>query len=318
LPQIKSELTVKPEKRFEAKLGRIKVNEENLRKPKWLTKRLSYGQASRKVYDLLRLHRLHTVCEEAHCPNLGNCFSEGTATFMILGDRCTRNCRFCAVHHGTPLPPDNGEPEMVAGAVEELGLMYAVVTSVTRDDLHDGGSAQFAETIHSIRAHNLDTLIEVLIPDFQGSAEALEQVINAGPDVINHNIETVPRLYPKVRPEADYRRSLDILLKVQEMDRRIPIKSGLMLGLGENRDELSQVFNDLLRSGCRMLTLGQYLAPSKQHHPVVRYVSPEEFADLEQVASRMGFKAVAAGPFVRSSFKAGEMFRKAARDSRQR
>jgi len=287
------------------------VNRENSRKPKWLTKRLSYGQTSQKVYDLLRLHRLHTVCEEAHCPNLGDCFSEGTATFMILGDYCTRNCKFCAVRHGAPLSPDIREPEMVASAVKELGLMYAVVTSVTRDDLLDGGAAQFAETIRMIRAHNPGTLIEVLIPDFQGSTGALQQVVKAEPDVINHNIETVPRLYPKVRPEADYRRSLDILLKVQEMDRGISIKSGLMLGLGEDRDELSSVFNDLLRSGCRMLTLGQYLAPSKQHHPVVRYVSPEEFADLEQIASRMGFEAVAAGPFVRSSFKAGEMFRKA-------
>jgi lipoic acid synthetase len=287
------------------------VNRQNSRKPKWLTKRLSYGQTSQKVYDLLRLHRLHTVCEEAHCPNLGDCFSEGTATFMILGDYCTRTCKFCAVQHGMPLPPDIREPEMVARAVKELGLMYAVVTSVTRDDLLDGGAAQFAETIGMIRAHNPDTLIEVLIPDFKGSAEALQQVVKAKPDVINHNIETVPRLYPKVRPEADYRRSLDILLKVQEMDRGISIKSGLMLGLGEDLDELSSVFDDLLRSGCRMLTLGQYLAPSKQHHSVVRYVSPEEFADLEQIASRMGFKAVAAGPFVRSSFKAGEMFRKA-------
>jgi lipoic acid synthetase len=294
------------------------VIDENPRKPKWLTKRLSYGQNSRKVYDLLRLHRLHTVCEEAHCPNLGDCFSEGSATFMILGDHCTRNCKFCAIHHGTPLPPDKREPEMVASAVKELGLMYAVVTSVTRDDLRDGGASHFAETIRSIRARNPDTLIEVLIPDFQGSAEALEQVVKARPDVVNHNIETVPRLYPKVRPEADYRRSLDILLKVREMDRSIPIKSGLMLGLGEDRDELSRVFNDLLSSGCRMLTLGQYLAPSKQHHPIVRYVSPEEFADLEQIASRMGFEAVAAGPFVRSSFKAGEMFRKAERGSRQR
>ncbi len=277
-------------------------------KPEWLKKRISSGQSYHKVLKILRKGGLHTVCEEAHCPNLGECFSQGTATFMILGDRCTRNCMFCAVRHAPPLPPDAEEPAMVAGAVRELGLRYAVITSVTRDDLPDGGAAHFAQTIRSIREGNSGTRVEVLIPDFQGSEPALRKVVEARPDVINHNLETVPRLYCDVRPQADYARSLQLIERVSKMDQMIPAKSGLMLGLGERQEEVLGVFNDLLDAGCRILTIGQYLSPSSEHHQVVRYIPPDEFSRWEKIAYKSGFTAVASGPFVRSSFHAGEIF----------
>jgi lipoic acid synthetase len=286
------------------------VDIARLPKPDWLKKRIPSGQACTEVSSLLRDRQLHTVCQEAHCPNLGECFSRGTATFMILGDRCTRNCNFCAVHHDSPLPPDEGEPQRVAMAVEALGLRYVVITSVTRDDQPDGGAFHFAKTIRSIKARMPNTRIEVLVPDFQGSEWALKIVIEAKPDVINHNVETVPKLYPEVRPQADYKRSLQLLKRSKEIDHRILTKSGLMLGLGEDHEEVLNVLEDLLESGCQLLTIGQYLRPSSGHHQVIRFVPPEEFTQWGELASRMGFLAVASGPFVRSSFKAAEMFQK--------
>jgi lipoic acid synthetase len=286
------------------------VDIARLPKPDWLKKRIPSGQACTEVSSLLRDRQLHTVCQEAHCPNLGECFSRGTATFMILGDRCTRNCNFCAVHHDSPLPPDEGEPQRVAMAVEALGLRYVVITSVTRDDQPDGGAFHFAKTIRSIKARMPNTRIEVLVPDFQGSEWALKIVIEAKPDVINHNVETVPKLYPEVRPQADYRRSLQLLTRCGEMDGRIVTKSGLMLGLGEDHEEVLNVLEDLLESGCQLLTIGQYLRPSSGHHQVIRFVPPEEFTQWGELASRKGFLAVASGPFVRSSFKASDMFQK--------
>ena len=287
------------------------VDIARLPKPDWLKKRIPSGQACTEVSSLLRDRQLHTVCQEAHCPNLGECFSRGTATFMILGDRCTRNCNFCAVHHDSPLPPDEGEPQRVAMAVEALGLRYVVITSVTRDDQPDGGAFHFAKTIRSIKARMPNTRIEVLVPDFQGSEWALKIVIEAKPDVINHNVETVPKLYPEVRPQADYKRSLQLLKRSKEIDHRILTKSGLILGLGEDHEGVLNVLEDLLESGCQLLTIGQYLRPSSGHHQVIRFVPPEEFTQWGELASRMGFLAVASGPFVRSSFKAAEMFQTA-------
>ena len=279
-------------------------------KPPWLKKRLSAGRHYDKVVGLVKSGNLHTVCEEAHCPNLGECFSNGTATFMILGDHCTRNCRFCAVHHGVPDPPDEAEPREVAEAVQKMKLQYAVITSVTRDDLPDGGAGHFAAVIRAVKQQNPNTKVEVLIPDFQGSAEDLETVVAAAPHVLNHNLETVPRLYPQVRPQADYHQSLELIRRVGEMDPGPATKSGLMLGLGERREEVEEVLYDLLAAGCRLLTLGQYLAPSKEHHPVIAYITPESFHEWERTALAMGFHGVASGPFVRSSYHAGEMFEK--------
>ena len=287
------------------------VDIARLPKPDWLKKRIPSGQACTEVSSLLRDRQLHTVCQEAHCPNLGECFSRGTATFMILGDKCTRSCSFCAVRHDIPPPPDEGEPQRVAMAVEALGLRYVVITSVTRDDQPDGGAFHFAKTIRSIKARMPNTRIEVLVPDFQGSEWALKIVIEAKPDVINHNVETVPKLYPEVRPQADYKRSLQLLKRSKEIDHRILTKSGLMLGLGEDHEEVLNVLEDLLESGCQLLTIGQYLRPSSRHHQVIRFVPPEEFTQWGELASRMGFLAVASGPFVRSSFKAAEMFQTA-------
>jgi len=280
------------------------------KKPPWLKKRLSSGEGYHKVVRLLKECNLHTVCEEALCPNLGECFSNGTATFMILGDHCTRDCRFCAVLHGLPEPPDKKEPQKVADAIKVLRLRYAVVTSVTRDDLPDGGAGHFADTIRAIKNRNPGTQVEVLIPDFQGSAEDLKTIVAASPHVLNHNIETVPRLYPQVRPQANYRGSLKLIQRAGEMNRGLATKSGLMLGLGETHDEVRQVLEDLLAVGCKLLTLGQYLAPSKDHHPIVEYVPPDQFLEWEKTAYEMGFQGVASGPFVRSSFHAGELFQK--------
>lgn len=279
-------------------------------KPSWLKKRVLAGREYQKVLRLLREGHLHTVCEEAHCPNLGECFSSGTATFMILGDHCTRNCRFCAVQHGIPQPPNKEEPQKVAEAVKTMGLCYAVITSVTRDDLPDGGAGHFAAVIGAVKKRNPETKVEVLIPDFQGSDKDLGTVVAAAPHVLNHNLETVPRIYPNVRPQADYHRSLELIRKAGEMNPKPATKSGLMLGLGETHEEVIQVLQDLLAAGCRLLTLGQYLAPSADHHPVVAYVSPESFQTWEKTGLEMGFQSVASGPFVRSSFHAGEMFDK--------
>jgi lipoic acid synthetase len=294
------------------KHGDIKVG-----KPRWLRRSLPTGPEYEKMRQLLKNNHLTTVCQEAQCPNQFECYSEGTATFMILGERCTRNCRFCAVEHKPLTLPDPGEPERVAEAVEILGLRYAVITSVTRDDLEDGGASLFAETIVAVRKRSPNTLIEVLIPDLQGNWQALKMIVEAAPDVLNHNMETVSGLYPRVRPEAIYERSLELLKQAKNLNPQLPTKSGIMVGLGESRKELVQVWDDLLASGCDILTLGQYLQPSKNHLPVERFVDPEEFAELEQEALARGFAGVAAGPFVRSSYQAEKLYRKVKRKLNQ-
>jgi lipoic acid synthetase len=279
-----------------------------VRKPKWLRQRLPSSPNFEKIKGMIAKDRLHTVCQEAGCPNIWECFSHHTATFLIMGSRCTRNCRFCAVTEGPLEPPDPAEPARVASVARQMGLKYVVVTSVTRDDLPDGGARNFAETIEKIRHEIPDVCVEVLIPDFQGSKKALETVLNAHPDVLNHNIETVPRLYPEVRPQAAYRRSLNLILSAREYDPALLTKSGLMLGLGEYQAEISSTLEDMLKAGCRMLTLGQYLQPSKDHLPVKRYIPPEEFEEWRKTALQMGFAEVASGPFVRSSYHARELF----------
>lgn len=260
-----------------------------------------------KVKELLDQLGLNTVCQNAHCPNLGECFSRGTATFMIMGDVCTRNCGFCAVEKGGSGPLDPGEPVRVARAAKELGLSHVVVTSVTRDDLPDGGANHFVETIHAIRQVLPSAKVEVLIPDFKGSLRDLKRVVEARPDVLNHNLETVPRLYPWVRPQADYSRSLEVLGAAKRFDEAIITKSGLMLGLSEEKVEVLDTMEDLRSVGCDLLTLGQYLAPSEDHLPVARFVPPEEFQELKLKGEKMGFLGVASAPLVRSSYRAGEM-----------
>lgn len=277
-------------------------------KPHWLRRSLPTGPNYEKVRTLLKKGRLHTVCQEARCPNLWECFSRRTATFLIMGPHCSRNCHFCAVPHGPLEPPDPGEPARVAEAVQSMGLGYVVITSVTRDDLPDGGAGFFAETIKELREKVPNVLVEVLIPDFQGNEDALQAVVEARPDVLNHNLETIPRLYLSVRPEAVYRRSLELLKRVQKYDSTIPTKSGLMLGLGESSEEIHNVLQDLLDAGCSILTLGQYLQPTKEHLPVERYVNPEEFDDWRETALEMGFSGVSSGPFVRSSYRAKELY----------
>jgi lipoic acid synthetase len=277
-------------------------------KPPWLTRRVAAGQSCQEVEALLRASRLHTVCEQARCPNVGECFARRTATFLILGTHCTRNCAFCAVAHGPTAPPDPQEPLHVARTAGRLGLRFVVVTSVTRDDLPDGGAAHFARTIREIRREIDGAHVEVLVPDFQGSTDAVGTVVLARPDVFNHNVETVPRLYSTVRPQADYHRSLRVLEQAARTDPTLPTKSGIMVGLGESPGEVEAVFSDLLQVGCSMLTIGQYLQPSRSHLPVHRYIPPDEFAALREQALRMGFVRVASGPFVRSSYHAEELF----------
>jgi lipoic acid synthetase len=274
--------------------------------PSWLIRHAPDTTAIHRMEEKLRRWRLATVCESAHCPNLCECFARGTATFMILGTRCTRQCRFCAVDKGVPQQVDPEEPEHIALMAQSLGLRYVVVTSVTRDDLPDGGAEQFIRTIECIRKHCPGTRVEVLIPDFKGSLLSLQKVCNSRPDVLNHNIETVPALYARVRPLAHYRRSLSILEYAARQ--RLRVKSGLMLGLGETEGEVYEALTDLKRTGCHDLTIGQYLAPSKDHLPVVRFVPPDEFETWAQTARSMGFKQVAAGPLVRSSYRARELF----------
>jgi len=280
-------------------------------KPKWLRRRLPSGPEYEQIRKLLKTKGLTTVCQEAQCPNQFECYGKGTATFMILGEKCTRNCRFCAVGHRPEELPDSEEPGRVAEAVELLKLRYAVVTSVTRDDLADGGASFFAETIRAIRSQNSKVLIEVLIPDLQGNWQALQTILDASPDVLNHNIETVIRLYPTVRPQAIYQRSLELLREVKKRKPEIPTKTGIMLGLGEKEDELKQTWNDLQAVGCDILTMGQYLQPSSKHLPVDRFVPPEEFEQLQNQALSYGFSGVASGPFVRSSYEAEKLYRKA-------
>ncbi len=261
-----------------------------------------------EVKKILRRLNLHTVCEEASCPNIGDCFSRKTATFMILGDTCTRACPYCDVAHGKPKPPDPQEPEHLAEAVKELGLRHVVITSVNRDDLPDGGASHFAKVVRAIREKLPECTVEVLIPDFQGDFNALKTVAESKPDVINHNIETVPSLYKKVRHRGNYQRSLNIIRWIKEINSSIYSKSGIMVGLGEKKEEVFEVMDDLVKAGCDIFTIGQYLQPSKDHLPVVRYVSEEEFKEYEKVGYEKGFKEVYSGVLVRSSFHADEVF----------
>jgi lipoic acid synthetase len=279
-----------------------------VQKPGWLKRRLPTGPTYEHVSSMMRKDRLHTVCQEAKCPNIWECFTQHTATFLILGSRCTRNCRFCSVEAGPVTPPDPDEPVRVAEVARRMGLKYVVVTSVTRDDMPDGGAGIFAKTIEELRKQISSVCVEVLIPDFQGSAEALQTVVHAQPDVLNHNIETVPRLYPLVRPGADYNRSLELLQRVQTFGFSLPTKSGLMLGFGEGHEEVKKSLEDLLKANCRILTLGQYLQPTKKHLAVKRFIPPEEFEQWRDTALKMGFSEVASGPFVRSSYHAKELF----------
>lgn len=279
-----------------------------LRKPDWLRLKIRSGESMNNVQEILEKNHLTTVCEEANCPNRMECFSSRTATFMILGSRCTRSCTFCDVMSGKPDMVDPDEPIHIADAVSALGLNYVVVTSVTRDDLPDGGSQHFAKVIQAIHGKTPEADIEVLIPDFKGDTTALQTVIEAGPVIINHNIETVPRLYSEVRPQAVYLRSLELLRKVKELS-SLYSKSGLMVGLGETYEEVVQSLHDLREVDCDFLTIGQYLAPSKKHHPVVEYIHPDIFAQYKEEALAMGFKGVASGPLVRSSYKAHEMLK---------
>ena len=277
-------------------------------KPKWLRKKLPTAPAFGEVRALLKKGRLHTVCQEAKCPNLWECFSQRTATFLIMGPRCTRDCRFCSVGQGPSGPPDPQEPRRVAEAAARMGLAYVVVTSVTRDDLADGGAGFFAMTIEEIRRLLPRARVEVLIPDFQGDADAVHAVMAARPDVLNHNLETVPRLYPRVRPQAAYERSLEVLRLARQYAPSVPTKSGLMLGLGERPEEVTKTLEDLLEAGCSMLTLGQYLQPSKGHLEVAAFIHPDDFKKWKKKALAMGFSQVASGPFVRSSYHAQELY----------
>lgn len=282
----------------------------NQPKPRWLRRKLPTGGQYERIRSLIKDQCLSTVCQEAMCPNQFECFGKGAATFMILGDRCSRNCRFCAVGHGPQGLPDPEEPTRVALAVQTMALSYCVITSVTRDDLPDGGATHFAATVRAIRTHNPQTLTEVLIPDFQGESQALATVLAARPDVLNHNLETVQRLYPAVRPEAGYQQSLEVLRQSKAIAPDTPTKCGIMVGLGETGKELTRLFADLRQTGCDILTIGQYLQPSRNHLAVERYLPPEEFTVLEQEALALGFAAVASAPFVRSSYQAEALFRR--------
>jgi lipoic acid synthetase len=281
------------------------VPQAPMRKPEWIRMKVPDSSRFQEIKQVLRNNNLHTVCEEASCPNIGECFSGGTATFMILGDICTRRCPFCDVSHGKPLPPDVNEPANLARTIAQMHLRYVVITSVDRDDLLDGGAQHFVDCIQAVRAESPNIKIEVLVPDFRGRLdEAVEILKFAPPDVMNHNLETVPRLYKQARPGADYQNSLDLLKVFGEMHPQMPTKSGLMLGLGEADEEILDVMRDLRAHGVTMLTLGQYLQPSPHHLPVARFVSPERFVRFEQEALAMGFVQAACGPMVRSSYHA--------------
>ncbi len=280
------------------------------RRPEWLKIRAGGGPAFAAVKEVVQGQRLHTVCEEARCPNIGECWGHGTATFMILGDTCTRGCRYCAVNKGMPTELDLEEPSRLAEAVVRMGLSYVVITSVDRDDLSDGGAGIFAESIREIRERSPGTSIEVLIPDFQGNPDALEAVLDAGPDVLNHNVETVPRLYRRARGGGDYGVTLELLRRVRERAPGMVTKTGMMLGLGEEMAEVLAVLRDLVERDVDLLTLGQYLRPSAWHLEVERYVHPDEFAELARLGEAMGFQHVEAGPLVRSSYRADRQLMK--------
>ena len=282
------------------------------RLPPWFKKKIHHADVVMEMKELIAGLGLNTICESAICPNQGDCYARRTATFLILGDTCTRRCTFCAVNKGVPAPVNADEPAHIAAAVARMGLRYVVITSVTRDDLPDGGAGHFATTIRLLKERDPALGVEVLVPDFRGSRSALATVVAAGPDVINHNVETVPRLYPEVRPHADFGRSLALLRQCRELKPDLVTKSGIMVGLGESRTELEETMAALREAGCELLTIGQYLQPSPAHHEIVRFVPPEEFAEYAAAAQRLGFRAVAAAPFVRSSFSAAELLQKAA------
>ncbi|MFC2131080.1 lipoyl synthase [Bacteroidota bacterium] len=276
---------------------------KRVKRPDWLKVKAPGGKKYVEIKAMMKNKSLHTVCEEAHCPNIGECWGLGTATFMILGDVCARNCRFCAVNSGKPLTLDPNEPKHVAESIHKMQLKHAVITSVTRDDLSDGGSKIWDETIKEVTHLNPETTIEVLIPDFNGKTDDIQRVIKAKPDILNHNIETVPRLYKTVRPKANYQRSLDLLLYCFEYG--LKTKSGIMVGLGETNDEVFEVLEDLLVHKVKIVTIGQYLQPTKQHLPIKRFVKPVEFMEFKKKGKEMGFEVVEAAPLVRSSYHAG-------------
>ena len=294
----------------QAKTARIPIKiipAEPLRKPDWIRVKASHSPRFNEVKALLRERKLHSVCEEASCPNIGECFSKGTATFMILGDLCTRRCPFCDVGHGRPLPPDADEPKQLAESIALLRLNYVVITSVDRDDLRDGGAAHFRDCITAIRSASPRTQIEILVPDFRGRLEVALDVLSAAPpDVMNHNLETVPRLYKQARPGSDYAHSLRLLQAFKARHPDIPTKSGVMIGLGETDEEVLQVMHDMRAHGIDMLTLGQYLQPSQHHLPVLRFMHPDRFKCFEEQAQAMGFRHAACGPMVRSSYHADQ------------
>lgn len=291
-----------------SKVSRIPIKVEPSkpkRKPEWIRAKVPSNPEVIRLKKLLREHQLHTICEEAACPNLGECFTHGTATFLIMGNICTRRCPFCDVAHGRPDPLDKNEPKHLAKTIAAMNLKHVVVTSVDRDDLRDGGAAHFTQCIDEIRKQSPDTKIEVLVPDFRGRMDtALNELMKNPPDIFNHNLESIPRLYKAVRPGSDYQWSLDLIKNFQQMHPDVPTKSGLMLGLGETIEEVQEVMQDLRDHGCRMLTLGQYLQPSRHHLAVERFVTPAEFKQLAEVGKKMGFDHVASGPMVRSSYHA--------------
>jgi len=304
-----SRTTPETHQRNADKLSRIPIKVEKpetvLRKPDWIRIKLPTNDKVNQIKQSLRENRLHTVCEEAACPNLGECFSHGTATFMIMGDLCTRRCPFCDVAHGKPQPLDAEEPHNLAHTIAAMALKYVVVTSVNRDDLRDGGAGHFAACIAAIREQSPQTIIEVLTPDFRGRMEVALDILRYQPcDVFNHNLETVPRLYLEARPGADYQTSLQLLQRHKQLLPNVPTKSGLMLGIGETEAEVVQVLKDLLEHGCSMLTLGQYLQPSKEHLAVKEYIHPDQFQRYAEIATELGFKQVASAPLVRSSYHA--------------
>jgi len=304
-----SRTTPESHQRGAAKLApnpfKVESSTRPLRKPSWIRIKAAAGPEITHIKQILRDRKLSSVCEEAACPNLSECFRQGTATFMIMGDICTRRCPFCDVAHGKPKILDESEPQKLAEAVQLMGLKYVVITSVNRDDLRDGGGGHFAQCIHELRQFNREIQIEVLVPDFRNrQKEALAALERTPPDIFNHNLETIPRLYPKIRPGADYRTSLELLQYYKAIKPHVPSKSGLMLGVGETLDEVEQVMLDLRIHGCNMLTLGQYLQPSLAHLPVERYVTPDEFETLRKLGEKMGFSNVASAPLVRSSYHA--------------
>jgi lipoyl synthase len=287
----------------ETKLEQVELPRQ--KRPEWLKVRAPGGDSYTRIKNLMRSKSLHTVCEEAHCPNIGECWNSGTATFMILGDICIRGCRFCAVTTGKPLPRDPNEPLSVAESVKQMGLKHVVITSVTRDDLPDGGAVHWAEAIEATRFFNPEVTIEVLIPDFQGDELLLKLVLKSNPDILNHNIETVPRMYPIVRPKADYKRSLKILQISKNSG--FLTKTGIMVGVGETKEEVFKTMKDLRKIDVNILTIGQYLQPSSKHLPVARFVHPDEFKEYHDFGLKIGFDAVESAPLVRSSYHAGKI-----------